>query len=90
LPESELLDNVRLESQGQEVLPSAETVTMLAGILDGLSPQHRRVLELRFLRGYSLQEVADEMGKTIGSVKVMQLRALRSAAAVGVVLGFDF
>jgi RNA polymerase sigma factor (sigma-70 family) len=85
LPESELLDNVRLESQGQEVLPSAETVTMLAGILDGLSPQHRRVLELRFLRGYSLQEVADEMGKTIGSVKVMQLRALRSAAAVGVV-----
>ena len=90
LPESELLDNVRLESQGQEVLPSAETVTMLAGILDGLSPQHRRVLELRFLRGYSLQEVADEMGKTIGSVKVMQLRALRSAAAVGIALGFDF
>jgi RNA polymerase sigma-70 factor, ECF subfamily len=89
LPESELPDNVRLEAQGQEVLPSAENATLLAGILDGLSPEHRRVLELRFLRGYSLQEVADEMGKTLGSVKVMQLRALRSAAVVGHALGFD-
>jgi RNA polymerase sigma-70 factor (ECF subfamily) len=50
-------------------------------ILDGLSPNHRRVLELRFLLGYTLREVADEMGKTIGSVKIMQMRALRIAAA---------
>jgi hypothetical protein len=28
-----------------------------------------------------LREVADEMGKTIGSVKIMQMRALRIAAA---------
>ena len=89
LPESELPENVRLEAQGQEVLPSAENATLLAGILDGLSAEHRRVLELRFLRGYSLQEAADEMGKTLGSVKVMQLRALRSAAVVGHALGFD-
>ena len=90
LPESELPENLRLEAHGQEVLPSAETATLLAQILDGLSPDHRRVLELRFLRGYSLQEVADEMGKTLGSVKVMQLRALRSAALVGNALRFDF
>jgi RNA polymerase sigma factor (sigma-70 family) len=90
LPESELPENVRLEAQGQEVLPSAENATLLACILDGLSPDHRRVLELRFLRGYSLKEVAEEMGKTLGSVKVMQLRALRSAAVVGNVLGFDY
>jgi len=27
--------------------------------------------------------VADEMAKSVGSVKVMQLRALRAAAAIG-------
>jgi RNA polymerase sigma factor (sigma-70 family) len=89
LPESELPENVRLDPQGQAVLPSVEAATLVAGILNGLSPCHRRVLELRFLRGYSLQEVADEMGKTLGSVKVMQLRALRSAAVVGNALGSD-
>ena len=44
---------------------------------------YRRVLELRFLRGYSLREVATEVGSTVGGVKVMQLRALRAAARVG-------
>jgi RNA polymerase sigma factor (sigma-70 family) len=90
LPESALPENVRLEGQGHELLPSPEIATCVARILDGLPPHHRQVLELRFLRGYSLQEVADEMGKTLGSVKVMQLRALRSAAVVGNALGFDF
>jgi DNA-directed RNA polymerase specialized sigma24 family protein len=55
----------------------------VARILAALSPSQRQVLELRFLRGYSLREVADEMGKTVGSIKVMQLRALRRAAAIG-------
>lgn len=83
LPESELPENLRIEAQGQELQPSPETRAWVSQILDGLSPSHRRVLELRFLRGYSLKEVADEMGKTLGSVKVMQLRALRSAALIG-------
>ena len=51
-------------------------------ILLRLRPSHRTLLELRFLRGYSLREVAAEMQKTIGAVKVMQLRALREAAAL--------
>jgi RNA polymerase sigma-70 factor (ECF subfamily) len=49
-------------------------------ILAGLSDNYRRVLELRFLHGYSLKEVAAEMKSTVGAVKVMQLRALRAAA----------
>jgi len=49
-------------------------------ILEGLSANYREVLELRFLRGYSLKETALKMGTTIGNVKVMQLRALRRAA----------
>lgn len=51
-------------------------------ILAGLSDNYRRVLELRFLHGYSLKEVAAEMKSTVGAVKVMQLRALRAAAKV--------
>ena len=51
-------------------------------ILAALSDNYRRVLELRFLHGYSLKEVAVEMRSTVGAVKVMQLRALRAAAKV--------
>jgi len=83
LPESELPENLQLEAKGQELRSSPDTAAWVTRILDRLSPSHRQVLELRFLRGYSLQETADEMGKTLGSVKLMQLRALRRAALIG-------
>jgi RNA polymerase sigma-70 factor (ECF subfamily) len=82
LPESELPEDVWMNPDGREVLPSPQAAACVKHILDGLSPSQRRVLELRFLRGYSLREVADEMTKSVGSVKVMQLRALRRAAAI--------
>jgi RNA polymerase sigma factor (sigma-70 family) len=62
--------------------PSEERVDTVQRILAELSDNYRRVLELRFLHGYSLKEVAAEMHSTVGAVKVMQLRALRSAAKV--------
>jgi RNA polymerase sigma-70 factor (ECF subfamily) len=61
---------------------SDEPVERAGRILAGLSDNYRRVLELRFLHGYSLKEVAAEMRSTVGAVKVMQLRALRAAAKV--------
>ena len=51
--------------------------------LRALPENYRLVLELRFLRGYTLRETAAEMGKTVGGIKVMQLRALRAAARTG-------
>jgi RNA polymerase sigma-70 factor (ECF subfamily) len=46
-----------------------------------LLPDHfRRVLELRFLRGYSVREAANELGITESNARVMQFRALRKAA----------
>jgi RNA polymerase sigma-70 factor (ECF subfamily) len=83
LPEAELPDEVVGADDGHEVLPSDEAAAWVAHILGGLTPSQRRVLELRFLRGYSLREVADEMGQSVGSIKVMQLRALRKAASIG-------
>jgi RNA polymerase sigma factor (sigma-70 family) len=62
--------------------PSEEKAEMAHQILGALSDNYRRVLELRFLHGYSLKEVATEMRSTVGAVKVMQLRALRAAAKV--------
>ncbi len=61
---------------------SPETAERAAHILERLPANYRRVLELRFLRGYSLKEVANEVGSSVGGVKVMQLRALRAAAKV--------
>jgi len=49
----------------------------------GLLPANlRRVLELRFLHGYSSVEVASELGLSAGHVRVLQYRALRQAAAL--------
>lgn len=59
-----------------------EGVETVQRILAELSDNYRRVLELRFLHGYSLKEVAAEMKSTVGAIKVMQLRALRAAAKV--------
>lgn len=60
--------------------PSEASIETAERILAGLSDNYRRVLELRFLHGYSLKEVAAEMRSTVGAIKVMQLRALRAAA----------
>ncbi len=63
--------------------PSEACVETVRRILAELSARHRRVLELRFLQGYSLREVAVEMNSSVNAIKVMQLRALRAAANVG-------
>ena len=82
LSESELREDLALATPlAPPNLQREETVQQ---ILLGLSDNYRRVLELRFLHGYSLKEVAAEMRSTVGAVKVMQLRALRAAAKVGV------
>ena len=62
--------------------PSEEGVETVQHVLGQLSDNYRKVLELRFLHGYSLKEVAAEMKSTVGAIKVMQLRALRAAAKV--------
>jgi RNA polymerase sigma factor (sigma-70 family) len=83
IPEAELGDDVWVEGWGQELLAPDEASQWLARTLNALPVNYRRVLELRFLRGYSLREAALEMDKTVGGIKVMQLRALRAAAAAG-------
>jgi RNA polymerase sigma-70 factor (ECF subfamily) len=51
-------------------------------ILAGLPGRYRHVLELRFLKAYSIRETAAELQTSVGNVKVLQHRALRLAAEV--------
>jgi RNA polymerase sigma-70 factor, ECF subfamily len=80
LSESELHDDLAMVTPPGRY--SEESAERARRILGALSDNYRRVLELRFLHGYSLKEVAVEMRSTVGAVKVMQLRALRAAAKV--------
>ncbi len=80
LSESELHDDLAMATP--QTGYSEESVERVRRVLEQLSDNYRRVLELRFLHGYSLKEVAVEMRSTVGAVKVMQLRALRAAAKV--------
>ncbi|WP_041782676.1 RNA polymerase sigma factor [Mycolicibacterium chubuense] len=54
----------------------------VAGVLDALPANYRRILELRFLQGLSIKDSAKAMGVTVGNAKVLQHRALRLAAQV--------
>jgi RNA polymerase sigma-70 factor (ECF subfamily) len=81
LPQAELGDETPDPGGGAALEPSSEAAAWLAETLDALPRHYRQVLELRFLEGCSIKEAAARMHRTIGAVKVMQLRALRAAAA---------
>ena len=51
-------------------------------LLQALPEQYREVLTCRFLLNLSLRDTAIRMGVTIANVKVLQLRALKRAAAL--------
>ena len=82
VPEAELTDDLWIDGRGTELASPPDAIAWLERTLGALPKHYRRVLELRFLRGYSLREAAVEMGTTSGNIKVMQLRALRAAAQV--------
>lgn len=56
-------------------------------ILAALPERYRRVLELRFLEASSIKEAAQAMGVSVSNAKVLQHRALRMAAKVGLEVG---
>jgi RNA polymerase sigma-70 factor (ECF subfamily) len=56
-----------------------EAVQRVDSLLATLPETYRRVLELRFLRGYSVRETAQELNLSETNVKVLQFRALNRA-----------
>jgi RNA polymerase sigma factor (sigma-70 family) len=66
-----------------DLTPSLEGPSRASRILALLPDRSREILELRFLRGYSIKEAAAQMGVSPGNAKILQYRALRLAAEVG-------
>lgn len=58
-----------------------ENVARLVNIMSQLSPLHQHVLTLRFINGFSMKEVAQILDRNVGTVRVLQHRALKAAQA---------
>ncbi|WP_370368792.1 RNA polymerase sigma factor [Mycolicibacterium sp. CH28] len=54
----------------------------VAALLSALPENYRRVLELRFLQGFSVRDAAAALGISVTNAKVLQHRALRLAAQI--------
>jgi RNA polymerase sigma-70 factor (ECF subfamily) len=76
-----VLDRHDLVAPAAIVAP-AEAPDRISSILSGLSERYRRILVLRFLRGYSIKQAAVELGVSVANAKVLQHRALRQAAGL--------
>jgi RNA polymerase sigma-70 factor (ECF subfamily) len=81
-PVAELSENLIERVNAQDGLDDSDKIHRVASLLARLSPRYRSVLELRFLRGYSVEETARELGMTASNVKVTQHRALAKAASL--------
>jgi len=62
---------------------SGQKETRIASILTRLPDNYRTVLRLRFLEGASVKGTAAAMGISVNNAKVVQHRALRQAAKLG-------
>ena len=81
----EVRDDPRM---GQHASDDPERVTMgrdlarsLGQALERLKPEHREVIELRFIHDLSVAETAAVLERSVGATKALQYRALRSLAA---------
>ncbi|MDQ2674293.1 MAG: RNA polymerase sigma factor [Chloroflexota bacterium] len=61
---------------------AADDSRELRRALDGLSPDRRQVLVLRFVDGLTAREIATVIGRSEGAVRVLQHRALRELATM--------
>jgi RNA polymerase sigma-70 factor, ECF subfamily len=62
-------------------LDEIEQRAMLFQFVDSLPPDQRRVIVHRFVEQKSTREVAEELGRSEGAVKQLQLRALENLRA---------
>jgi RNA polymerase sigma-70 factor, ECF subfamily len=79
-----LTDAEGLEPVPAETAASSDTAGQAAVILAALPDPYRRILQLRFLDSCSLREAAAALGVSVTYAKVLQHRALRRAAQLGV------
>ncbi len=71
-----------IAAEPEEQSKNDEVARRALEVLQPLPPRYRLILELRFLRGRSVEQAAALMGISVGNAKVLQHRALRKAAAL--------
>ena len=76
--EEAALDAVDSGPSPQRAAEMREVQSAVSGAMDQLSDDHRQVLVLRELRQLSYEEIADELGMDIGTVKSRISRARNS------------
>jgi RNA polymerase sigma-70 factor, ECF subfamily len=81
-PMAQFNENLAHRMDAQAESDDAQTIERVNRVLALLSVRSRAVLELRFLRGYSVMETARALSINPGNVKVIQHRALAKAAAL--------
>ena len=68
--------NIRSEQPTpEESLISEQKILMLRSIVAKLKPRYRKLVELRYFYEYSYEEISEEMGLPIGTVKAQLFRA---------------
>ncbi len=76
LPLLPLLDNVEYGSTWIDPGEQGEARKKVVAFLKRLPPRERAVLDLRYLKGYSVKEAAKELGISESNVKVVTHRAI--------------
>ncbi len=80
----ELNETHTMAMDEQDPITQAETRLAIADVrraLDGIDPQQRDVIVLRFLIGLQIKEVALVLEKTIPTIKALQFRGLHNLRA---------
>lgn len=74
-----LVEEIFLEEEKNNEDQGSEKEKRIAVLLQKLPENYRQVLMLRFLKGYTTAEIAQQLGLTISNVKVIQYRAIKKA-----------
>jgi RNA polymerase sigma-70 factor (ECF subfamily) len=74
------LENITVNIQSdlpdpEETLINDQKITVLRDIVNQLKPRYRKLIELRYYKEYSYEEIASELKLPIGTVKAQLYRA---------------
>ena len=70
------LEPVAGQTAAEDAAARSESLAQLADVLDELSEERRRVIELRDFEEQSFAEIAEAMGRTENAVQLLHARAL--------------
>jgi len=72
------MNGIKLRSSNpdpEEGLILQQRFSMLHSFIEKLKPQYRKLIDLRYFKEYSYEEIANELGLPLGTVKVQLFRA---------------